>query len=474
MVFSSFTFIAFFLPITIILYFISRNKTWRNCVLLVMSLIFYAWGEPRFVLMMILSILVNYAAGLLMHRAEQKNKKGQKLLFMILGVGLSLGFLFWFKYFSFLANTFVSIFGIKGASIPAQILPIGISFYTFQIITYTVDVYKNRVPVQKNLLKLALHISFFPQLIAGPIVNYTYIEPYLDEREIDIEAFFGGLFRFIIGLAKKVLIANLCGEILSTLTLTGNISTLAAWIGAISYTFQIYFDFSGYSDMAIGMGHMFGFTFLENFKYPYSAISITDFWRRWHISLSTFFRDYVYIPMGGNRCSKARQILNIFVVWMLTGFWHGAAWNFIVWGLYYGVLLIIEKLFLGKILEKLPKIIRWLYTILIVIIGWVFFYHESLADGAHQVGAMFGIGSASGTDATAIYCLKQYFVLLIIAAIACVPWKDVFRKITKKEANYTGSTFFTVEKFIVATVLLVLCIVFLAGSSFNPFLYFRF
>ena len=474
MVFSSFTFIAFFLPITIILYFICKNKTWRNCVLLVMSLVFYAWGEPRFVLMMILSIIVNYFTGLLMHRAEIRNKKGQKRLFMILGVGISIGFLFWFKYFSFLANTFISIFGIKTAAIPAQVLPIGSSFYTFQILTYTIDVYKGRVPVQTSILKLALYISFFPQLIAGPIVNYTYIQPYLDEREIDIEAFFGGLFRFIIGLAKKVLIANLCGEILSTLTLTGNISTLAAWVGAISYTFQIYFDFSGYSDMAIGMGHMFGFTFLENFKYPYISTSITDFWRRWHISLSTFFRDYVYIPLGGNRCSKGRQILNIFIVWMLTGFWHGASWNFIVWGLYYGVLLIIEKLFLGKILEKLPKIIRWLYTILIVIIGWVFFYHESLADGARQVGAMFGIGSASGTDPTAIYCAKHYLVLLIIAAIACVPWKNVIRKITKRESLFTGSAFIIIERFVIATVLLALCIVFLAGSSFNPFLYFRF
>ncbi|MBO4835442.1 MAG: MBOAT family protein [Lachnospiraceae bacterium] len=474
MVFSSFTFIAFFLPITIILYFICKNKVWKNCVLLVMSLIFYAWGEPRFVLMMILSIIVNYFTGLLMHRAEIQHKKGQKRLFMILGVGISIGFLFWFKYFSFLANTFISIFGIKTAAIPAQVLPIGISFYTFQILTYTIDVYKGRVPVQTSILKLALYISFFPQLIAGPIVNYTYIEPYLDERTVDIEAFFGGLFRFIIGLAKKVLIANLCGEILSTLTLTGNISTLAAWVGAISYTFQIYFDFSGYSDMAIGMGHMFGFTFLENFKYPYISTSITDFWRRWHISLSTFFRDYVYIPLGGNRCSKARQILNIFIVWMLTGFWHGASWNFIVWGLYYGVLLIIEKLFLGKILEKLPKIVRWLYTILIVIIGWVFFYHESLADGARQVGAMFGIGSASGADATAIYCAKHYLVLLIVAAIACVPWKNVIRKLTKRDTMFAGSTFITIERFVIATVLLVLCIVFLAGSSFNPFLYFRF
>ena len=475
MVFSSFTFIAFFLPITIILYFIRKDKVWRNCVLLVMSLLFYAWGEPKFVLMMILSIIVNYMAGLMMARAERRKQKGLKLLFMILGVGISVGFLFWFKYFAFLGNTFINLFHIPAKAIPAQILPIGISFYTFQIITYTVDVYMGRVPVQTSILKLALYISFFPQLIAGPIVNYTYIEPYLDERIVRIEDFFAGLFRFIIGLSKKVLIANLCGEILSTLTLDKNISVLAAWLGAISYTFQIYFDFSGYSDMAIGMGKMFGFKFLENFNYPYISTSITGFWRRWHISLSTFFRDYVYIPLGGNRCSTARQILNIFIVWMLTGFWHGASWNFIAWGLYYGVLLIIEKLFLGKLLKKLPKIVQWLYTILIVIIGWVFFYHEALADGARQVGAMFGIGAAGGADATAVYCLKQYFLLLLIAAAASVPWKKVFAKITKKkEFQFPKNTFFTIEQFVVASVLMVLCILFLASSSFNPFLYFRF
>ncbi|MBR3244618.1 MAG: MBOAT family protein [Parasporobacterium sp.] len=473
MVFSSFTFLAFFLPITTILYFVRKNKTWRNCVLLVMSLLFYAWGEPRFVLIMILSIVINYFAGLMIHRSAVRKKKALKLLFMILGVGISVSFLFWFKYFSFLANTFINIFHIQAAQIPAKVLPIGISFYTFQIITYTVDVYMGRVPVQKNILKLGLYISFFPQLIAGPIVNYTYIEPYLDERTIHVEAFFSGLFRFIIGLSKKILIANLCGEILAELTLTGNVSTLAAWLGAISYTFQIYFDFSGYSDMAIGMGKMFGFRFLENFKYPYTSSSITDFWRRWHVSLGTFFRDYVYIPLGGNRCSKGRQILNIFIVWMLTGFWHGAAWNFIVWGLYYGVLLIIEKLVFGKVLDRLPYIIRWLYTMLIVVIGWVIFYHESLADGIHQVGAMFGIGAASAGDAAAVYCLKQYFVLLIIAALASVPWKQILYKKTGRKININRPSA-TVRRFIIATGLLALCIIFLAGSSFNPFLYFRF
>lgn len=473
MVFSSFTFLAFFLPLTIILYFISKNKTWRNCVLLVMSFIFYAWGEPRFVFMMLLSIVVNYFSGLMIASMHKKRKKGLALLFMIIGVGLSLAFLFWFKYFSFLANTFISLFHIPAAEIPAKVLPIGISFYTFQIITYTVDVYKRRVPVQTNFLKLALYISFFPQLIAGPIVNYTYISPYLDERTIKPEAFFYGFFRFIIGLSKKILIANLCGEILNTLTLTGDVSTLAAWLGAVSFTFQIYFDFSGYSDMAIGMGQMFGFPFLENFRYPYTSTTITDFWRRWHISLSTFFRDYVYIPLGGNRCSKPRQILNLLIVWMLTGFWHGASWNFIVWGLYYGVLLIIEKLFLKRLLDKLPGIIRWIYTILIVIIGWVFFYHESLADGAHQIAAMFG-GGTGLSDPASVFCLKQYFVLLIIAAIACVPWKKVRQKLFPKDVFQKESISIYILRFVTATTLLVLCIVFLASSSFNPFLYFRF
>lgn len=473
MVFSSFTFLAFFLPITILLHFISKNITWRNSVLFVMSLVFYAWGEPRFVLLMLFLILVNYGAGLLMFYTSLKSRKGLKLLVLILSLAISLFFLFWFKYFSFLANTWIHLFHIPAAEIPAKILPIGISFYTFQIITYTVDVYKGKVPVQSNFLKLALYISFFPQLIAGPIVNYTYIQPQLEKRRITAEGFFHGFFRFIIGLSKKILIANLCGEILETLNLTGNVSLLSGWLGALSFTFQIYFDFSGYSDMAIGMGHMFGFRFLENFRHPYASDSITSFWRRWHISLSTFFRDYVYIPLGGNRKGKARQILNLLIVWILTGFWHGASWNFVVWGLYYGVLLIFEKLFLGKLLKKLPRIVRRIYTLLIVVIGWVFFYHESLADGAHQIAAMFG-GGAAFSDPVGVYCLKQYLVLLLIAAVACVPWSKILKRRDGTPLIRRRGVPAYLSQFVIATALFGLCLIFLAGSSFNPFLYFRF
>lgn len=494
MVFSSLTFIAFFLPITVILYFICKNKIWRNCVLMVLSLIFYAWGEPRFVLIMILSIGVNYAVGILMDKAKSA---AARTVFMIIGVGLSVAFLFYFKYFSFIVNIF-------GANVPAKILPIGISFYTFQIITYTVDVWRRKVPTQKNIIKLALYISFFPQLIAGPIVNYTYIEPYLDERVIAPSEFFNGLCRFFAGFGKKILIANMCGEILSYLDLSTNISVLAAWLGAIAYTFQIYFDFSGYSDMAIGMGKMFGFPFLENFNYPYTSISITDFWRRWHISLSTFFRDYVYIPLGGNRVNPARHILNLMIVWALTGFWHGASWNFIIWGVYYGVFLILEKYVWGKALNKLPKIIRWIYTTLIVIIAWVFFYHDSLAEGLHHIGAMFGIGSSAGIDSVSVYCVKAYAILLVIAAIACIRWKPIMEKLaaktvkssapeirpparrfnlqkvgenlvrTKAGAELLQPTSQIIIKFILCTGIFVLGLIFLAGSSFNPFLYFRF
>lgn len=472
MVFSSLTFIAFFLPIVILLYFVCKNKTWRNVILLIFSLVFYAWGEPIFVLMMIISILVNYVCGRMIEVCKHKAAKNT---WMIIGVVLSLGFLFFFKYFAFLGNTIINLFNIQVNAIPNQILPIGISFYTFQILTYTIDVWRGKVPAQHSMIKLGLYISFFPQLIAGPIVNYTYIEPYLDERTIHIKDFFEGIFRFFIGLGKKVLIANMCGEILNMISLTGSISVLGAWLGAIAFTLQIYFDFSGYSDMAIGMGHMFGFNFMENFNYPYTSTSVTDFWRRWHISLSSFFRDYVYIPMGGNRCNAVRHIFNLLVVWMLTGFWHGASWNFVVWGLYYGILLILEKYVWGRLIDKLPKIVGWIYTIFIVIIGWVFFYHESLKDGLAHIGAMFGKGVVGATDPVSIYAVKYYAIILIIAVLACVCWKLVFKKLVKKcKKNKTINTIFIVVKFVYGTALFALCIISLAGSSFNPFLYFRF
>ncbi len=464
MVFSSFTFIALFLPIVLLLHYASKNPAWRNGVLLLASLFFYAWGEPRFVLVMLLSILVNYAAALL---CERSRRHGWRAVWTGVGVVLSLAFLFWFKYYAFLVNSFCALFGLPAAAQP-KTLPIGISFYTFQIITYTVDVYRGKVPAQRNLGRLALYISFFPQLIAGPIVNYTDVEPQLARRKTGWASVYKGLSRFIIGLGKKVLIANVCGEILSKLTLTGSMSVLSAWLGAIAFSFQIYFDFSGYSDMAIGLGRMFGFRFKENFRYPYISQSVTEFWRRWHISLGSFFRDYVYIPLGGNRVSAGRHIVNILAVWMLTGAWHGASWNFLCWGLYYGLLLILEKHVLRAVLERLPGALCWLYTTLLAVLGWVIFYHESLADGLRQIGAMLGIGAAGLSDLTAVYCLKNYLWVLLLAALACVPWRQLLG-LPKKRPAWREAL-----RAAALSGVFALSLLFLAGSSFNPFLYFRF
>ncbi|MBQ5976870.1 MAG: MBOAT family protein [Oscillospiraceae bacterium] len=464
MVFSSFTFIALFLPIVLLLHYASKNPAWRNGVLLLASLFFYAWGEPRFVLIMLLSILVNYATALLCQRSR---RQGWRAFWTGVGVMLSLAFLFWFKYYAFLVNSVCALFGLPAAAQP-KTLPIGISFYTFQIITYTVDVYRGKVPAQRNLGRLALYISFFPQLIAGPIVNYTDVEPQLARRKTGWGSVYKGLSRFIIGLGKKVLIANVCGEILSKLTLTGSMSVLSAWLGAIAFSFQIYFDFSGYSDMAIGLGRMFGFRFKENFRYPYISQSVTEFWRRWHISLGSFFRDYVYIPLGGNRVSAGRHIVNILAVWMLTGAWHGASWNFLFWGLYYGLLLILEKHVLRALLERLPGALCWLYTTLLAVLGWVIFYHESLADGLRQIGAMFGIGAAGASDLMAVYCLKNYLWVLALAALACVPWRRVLGLRGKRPAWREAL------RAVALSGVFALSLLFLAGSSFNPFLYFRF
>ncbi len=464
MVFSSFTFIALFLPAVLLLHFASKKPAWRNGVLLAASLFFYAWGEPRFVLVMLLSIGVNYASALL---CERSASRAGRLLWMLVGVGISLAFLFRFKYWAFLINSACSLFGLPPAAQP-KTLPIGISFYTFQIITYTVDVYRGKVPAQRNPARLALYISFFPQLIAGPIVNYSDVEQQLARRKTGWDGVYKGLSRFIVGLGKKVLIANVCGEILSKLTLTGGVSVLAAWLGAIAYSFQIYFDFSGYSDMAIGLGRMFGFRFKENFRYPYISRSVTEFWRRWHISLGSFFRDYVYIPLGGNRVSAGRHIVNILVVWMLTGAWHGASWNFIFWGLYYGLLLILEKRVLGELLERLPAFVGWLYTTLLAVLGWVIFYHESLADGLRHIGAMFGVAASGLSDLMAVYCLKHYLWVLALGALCSVPWNQVLGLRGKRRVRREAL------RAVALTCIFALCLLFLAGSSFNPFLYFRF
>jgi len=469
MVFSSMTFMAFFFPAVVLLYFLFSSPRWRNGVLIVFSLLFYAWGEPKRVLLMLLSIFVNYAAALAIDRASDKRVKG---LILTGSLCLTLGILVYFKYFAFFANSVVGLFGAPPIA-ASRSLPIGISFYTFQIVTYTVDVCLGKTPVQKSLPRLTLYISFFPQLIAGPIVNYTYIASQLEHRQTSIETAYSGFRRFLAGLGKKVLLANVCGEILEELALTGEMSVLAAWLGAIAYTLQIYFDFSGYSDMAIGMGRIFGFTFLENFNYPYISTSVSEFWRRWHISLGSFFREYVYIPMGGNRVSRPRKIFNLAVVWALTGLWHGASWNFIAWGAYYGLLLIAEKQLFYAFQSKIPRFIRWLFTMILVIFGWVIFYHESLADGLSQISAMLGFGAGSLTDAASLYYLKHYLGALVIACIACLPWPHLISKAREKAAcanSYWGEYAAAAA----VTALLCVCVAFMVSGSYNPFLYFRF
>lgn len=460
MVFSSMTFLAFFMPIVTGLYFISKNNNIRNAVILLFSLLFYAWGEPKWILVMLLTVGVNYICGLMIDKATSKMKK---IAWMSVGVILGVGFLVYFKYFGFIVDNICNVFGISnGIDTPA--LPIGISFYTFQVLTYTVDVYRGKVKVQKSFFTLLLYVSFFPQLIAGPIVNYKDIEGQLKERRITIDDFAEGLIRFFIGLSKKILLANTCGELLSYINVTSGISVLGAWVSAIAYTLQIYFDFSGYSDMAIGLGRMFGFHFLENFNYPYISKSVTEFWRRWHISLGAFFREYVYIPLGGNRVATCKHIRNILIVWALTGIWHGASWNFLLWGMYYGSLLVIEKFLFLRVKEKLPAILNVTLTLPFIIVGWVIFYHTNITDGIRHIGALVGVG-AELADVASIYYLKHYLGFIVIAIIAALPWKNTkLGKIFNKP----------LVKVVLVSVIAIISIGTLIGQSYNPFLYFRF
>lgn len=467
MVFSSVTFLIAFLPLVIAFYFLSKNAVYRNVVLLVFSLLFYAWGEPKWILVMLLTVGTNYLSGI---RIAKAKSHGAKTVWMLLGVSLSIAFLFYFKYCGFLWDMVTGLFGLEN-QFNAPVLPIGISFYTFQVLTYTIDVYRGKANCQKNFLHLLLYVSFFPQLIAGPIVNYKDIEGQLEKRTISLDNFYQGFLRFLIGFNKKILIANTCGELTEKLTEAGEFSVTGAWTLAIAYTLQIYFDFSGYSDMAIGMGRMFGFHFLENFNYPYCSKSITEFWRRWHISLGAFFRDYVYIPLGGNRVKILRQITNILVVWMLTGVWHGASWNFIVWGLYYGVLLIIEKVFLIKYLKKLPRLMQRIYTLLLVVIGWVFFYFVDLKAGITHLKIMFGFGGAEWSNPASVYYFKYYAGFLGIGVLASIAWKRIFRKTI---SNKRVDSFLIYLKPILVTLLFFLALSMLVGQSYNPFLYFRF
>ncbi len=465
MVFSSMVFTALFLPLVFVLYFAFKNPKIRNGILLVFSLVFYAWGEPKWIFVMLLTVTINYLCGLLINSTESKIKR---TVYMSVGVLISLAFLFYFKYFGFFSDLIMNLLGREN-SFTKPVLPIGISFYTFQVLTYTVDVYRRKVAVQKNYAQLLMYVCFFPQLIAGPIVNYTDIAPSLGQRHIDISDIYEGFLRFFVGFAKKVLLANTCGVITDKLLAAESISVAGSWLMAVAYAFQIYFDFSGYSDMAIGMGRIFGFHFFENFNYPYISKSITEFWRRWHISLGTFFRDYVYIPLGGNRVSLWKNIRNIMVVWLLTGFWHGASWNFLVWGVYYGLLLLAEKFLFRRLKEKLPAIVNLVITLVLVLIGWVFFYYENLTDGLQHLSIMFGLSNAALIDPGAIYYFKHYLAFLVAAALACIPWKSALRQLPAPLAA-AGPWL----KPLVVSILFFASLAMIITQSYNPFLYFRF
>ena len=414
MLFSSSPFLYYFLPLVLAVYFLTPAR-FRNAVLLLASLIFYAWGEPKYVLLMLASILSGYGFGLLQER--YRGQKGAKLV-CGLSVAVSLSFLLYFKYADFFLENFNAATGL-GVPLLRIALPIGISFYSFQIISYTVDVYRGE-PAQKNLIHLAAYVAMFPQLIAGPIVRYSDIAQQLEHRSHSTALAAEGVRRFLIGLGKKILIANQLGELCSVFRASDEKSVLFYWLYAVAFALHIYFDFSGYSDMAIGLGKVFGFHFLENFNYPYISASITEFWRRWHMSLGTWFRDYVYIPLGGNRVGRARQLLNILVVWMLSGFWHGAAWNFVVWGLMFAVLLIMEKLWLLKPLSKCRPLAH-LYVVFFVVISFVIFNAENMGQALSDIGGLFGAGGIPLVSAEAVYCLRSFALVLILAVFGATP-----------------------------------------------------
>ena len=463
-------FLFIFFPVTLFFYFIVKNDKVKNIVLVIASLIFYSWGEPVWVCLLIFSSILDYTVSLGIEK--YRGKKITKL-FIALSVVINLGLLAAFKYSGFFISTLNGIFRLS-LHVPTFSLPIGISFYTFQTMSYSLDVYKGDVKAQKSFINFLMFVSLFPQLIAGPIVRYSDIDTQIDHRTVTIDGFAKGMTRFMAGLGKKVLIANYAGSLAeSLLANVDNAAVMSVWVGVLFYAFQIYFDFSGYSDMAIGLGHMFGFDYPENFKYPYISTSITDFWRRWHITLSSFFRDYVYIPLGGNRVSLPRQILNLFIVWGLTGLWHGASWNFVIWGLYYFVFLCLEKFVFKKFLDKIPKIIRWVYSMFVVLVGWMIFYFEDFSAMKSAFSVAFGASGNAFTDPVMNAMIINNIPFIIIAAIACAPVAKLVKAGIAKlrqRAPATEPIFNTVFN----VVMLVLCVASLAGSTYNPFLYFRF
>ena len=469
MIFSSPTFLYYFLPITLIVYFLTPmlkgSPRLRNLTLLVASLVFYAWGEPRYVFLMVAQCVIAWGFSLLINKYREQKVA---TVYMLISVAISLSGLLFFKY----ANFFISnINNIAKSSIPliGLLMPIGVSFYTFQLVSYTVDLYKGQIEIQRNVLDFSTYVALFPQLIAGPIVRYSDIACELGKREHSFERFAMGTRRFIVGLGKKMLLANLFGELVDIYKQSGNKSVLFVWVYLVAYTLQIYFDFSGYSDMAIGLGHVMGFKLPENFNYPYIADSITNFWRRWHMSLSAWFRDYVYIPLGGNRVKPWRHVINILIVWMLTGFWHGADWNYILWGGYFGLVMLIEKFFLGKVLDKTPKMLRHVYVMLIIFVSWGFFDSIGFDSSFSVIGRMFGIGVSEFAGNEALYYLRSYAVPFIIGIIGTTPLiKTIAAKIDGRRIPAT------VLEPVALTLILITATASMVDGSFNPFIYFRF
>lgn len=466
MLFSSIVFLFTFLPIILILYYLVPRPM-KNVILLFGSLLFYAWGEPVYIFLMIFSILFNYICGLDIARNLGDQAAAKRSLIFTVAVNICiLGF---FKYEGFVLDSLSAVLPVE---IPyrAMALPIGISFYTFQILSYIIDVYRGHVKVQTNLLDFALYVTMFPQLIAGPIVQYADVDRQLHVRKESWGKFGEGSMFFIRGLAKKVLLANTIGMVYTEVAALapGKVSVLSAWIGCIAYAFQIYFDFSGYSDMAIGLGKMFGFEFLKNFDYPYISQSITEFWRRWHISLGSWFREYVYIPLGGNRVPVIKHLRNLLIVWFLTGLWHGAAWNFVAWGLYYGFILILEKYFLGRVLDRLPAVIRHIYSLVLVLIGWVFFFSPTLGGAVDYIQLMFGVGANGLVDSEGLYLLTTNLLLLILLVIGSTP---IVHRAYERVMAGRGKI---LANCVVYAAMFLLCIAYLVTETYNPFLYFRF
>ena len=470
MVFSSIPFIFFFLPVFLILYYLVPYKV-KNIILLIFSLIFYAWGEPIYILLMIFSSVVDYTNGRMIEKYAQNNQKRKKL-FLIISIIINLSLLGFFKYADFLIGSINSLLNINIPLLELG-LPIGISFFTFQTMSYSIDVYRGDVKAEHNFLDFMTYVSMFPQLIAGPIVRYEEVSKELKNRNITAQGFADGMIRFLQGLFKKVLIANNIGYlfVIASSMPNNEMSVVMSWLGILAYTFQIYFDFSGYSDMAIGMGKMLGFTYPENFNHPYISKSITEFWRRWHISLSSFFKDYVYIPLGGSRVKKIINVRNILIVWMLTGLWHGASWNFVLWGLYYGVLLLLEKFIFNKILEKAPNWFKHFYTMFLVVVGWMIFAFDDMTILKEYASMMFGAGGVSFINNHALYYLKNYLIIFILAIIFSMP---VYKLAKEKLSKVKNTKLIFAVSLIIYTVLFIVVVSYLVNDTYNPFLYFRF